>query len=492
MFAGLDIGSTNAKFSIYEGGGRLLAEASSGYILTDAGESLTTEAIWNAVQHVIGTACKQLPVKGQITAMAITTFGESLVPVDSNGRVLSDRFTCSSIEGDEELKEILEAIPAEEIRNISGVFPHKRFPLVKMLWFKYHSPLYEKISRYLTMEDFIIHRLTGRFALSDSSAARTMAYDRKNHCWSRVLLELPGVEVDKLSEILPSGAYVGTVLQEVCYELGLWGKIKVFTGGHDQMCNSIGAGLCGSDMIVNCSGTVECISGIANLKQAEAIMQALPLQFAPFPEQSESCFTFWAPVAGCSSLDWCLRLTSGCFQMKDRELAERHISIQAICSDKPSPLLTAPYFTGRNYPDYAGQVSGFVSGMNLQTTPEELYQSIMEGITFELKICLERFGELSAGGQKMIVVGGGAQSDYWMQMKANITKQQIVRLKHRQSGTMGSMLLAAVGAGYYRDLGQATAECVKVKKIFHPEKRLSRIYEEKFEQYLNFRNSMEL
>ena len=490
MFAGLDIGSTNAKFSIYSINGRLLAEASERYPVASDEAGLTADAIWDAAQHVMGMAYGKLPDGGHIIAMAVSAFGESLVPVDAEGKVVSNRFVCSPVPGNQELYRIMEQIPEEKIREITGVLPHRRFPLVKMLWFSQHIKSDEQPFRYMMMEDFIIYRLTGRFAVSESSAARSMAYDYKKHCWSRELLELIGVGTGQLSEILPSGGFVGVILPEVCKRLGVRGGVKVYSGGHDQMCNAVGAGLCEYGKMVNCSGTVECISGLFRLEQAEQVMGSIPLQLATYPQHPDSCFSFWAPVAGCSSLDWCLRLTAGCGPMNDREMVQRHIAMQALCSDSPSSLLAAPYLTGRNYPDFSGEARAFVYGLGLQTKPQELYQSIMEGIVFELKLCMERFGVLAEGKQEIVAVGGGAASDYWLQMKADIMGMTVVRPEHRQSGTMGAMLLAAVGEGYYHDLTEAAGVCVKANGVFYPEQQRGRLYEEKFYRYCKFRNNL--
>jgi len=483
MFAGLDIGSTNAKFSIYSGEGRLIAEAVQGYMTAAAGKPMIAEDIWEAAQQVMITACAKLPPNSQIAAMAISTFGEAMIPIDTHGRVLSDQFIFSFTEGDEELRQILKQVPAERIQSITGVFPHKHFPLIKMLWLRLHTPLYKQTDRYLQMEGFLLYRLTGRFAVSDSSAARTVAYDCKNHCWSQPLLDLVGVSANKLSEILPSGSYVGVVRREICDKLGLSGEMRVYAGGHDQMCNALGAGLLDLETMINCSGTVECISGVADLKQTETLKQTLSLQFAPYPQHPELCFSFWAPVAGCSSLDWCLRLTSGQPHMKDRELAGRHISMQELCSERPPSLLIVPYFTGRNNPKFSETAPSLVCGMTLKTTPQEFYQSIMEGIAFELKLCLEQFLLLSSDRQRMIVTGGGARSDYWSQMKANILCMPTSALEHRQAGTMGAMLLAAVGFGYYRDLQEAAASCIRLRKTFYPQERICDLFEEKFNWY---------
>lgn len=490
MYAGLDVGTTAVKFSVYNREGELYGEASEGYMQSIVPNRLSADAVWEATQHVIRAVTDKLPYDIHIQGMAVSAFGETVIPVDKNGRVLCESFIGNAVEGAMELKQILKQMPENEIWEITGLVPHRKFSAVKILWYRQHSSLYNQTYKFLLMEDFILYRLTGNFVLSDSSASRSMAYDRKNGSWCSKMLEAAEVEMSKLSVIVPSGSYVGTVKPGICERLGLRGGIRVFAGGHDQMCNILGAGIADSGTILNCSGTVECVSCVVEARRAESLREGLTLQLSPYPI-AEKNLVFWAPVAGCSSLDWAARFISGmAFSGKDmHKLKELHMELQRRCSKEPGKLMSTPYFTGRNYPDIAVGAQSSVTGINLYTEGWEFYQSVMEGIAFEIRVCLEKMRYIPAGFQKkMIAVGGGSQSDYWLQMKANITGNEVIRLGHMQSGTKGCMLLAAVGDGGYTDLQEAMKVCIKQKDIFYPEDYYGERYQEKYHKYLEFRD----
>lgn len=490
MIAGLDIGTTNTKFSIYSAEGTVMAQASEGYGQNYVKDRISAQSIWEAVQIVIQRACRNLTSNVSIEAMAISAFGECVVPVDQNGNALCDSFLGSAVEGEDELLELLGKIPEEDIKEITGLLPHKRFSLVKICWYRKHTHLYEQAYKFVTMEDFILCQLTGRFVTSESSAGRTMAYDWKQSRWSSRLLEAAQIDITKLPEILPSGSFAGMIRKEVLGFLNLPNKIRVFTGGHDQMCNAVGAGICDYDTALNCSGTVECVAGVIERPLIESAGQVLPLQRSWYPLLPDSCLTFWAPVAGCSALDWCLRFTQGDIASQSDHLVELHQKIQKQCSPTPTHLLTAPYFTGRNYPDLWNGAGGEIYGINLYTEPYELYQSIMESITFEIKICLEKWRVQQMHYKRLVVTGGGSHSDYWMQLKANITGLPIVRLKHTQSGTMGAMLFAAVGMGCYMSIPEACAACIRSEQVFTPQKSYQPLFEEKYSCYQQFRKAV--
>ena len=85
--------------------------------------------------------------------------------------------------------------------------------------------------------------LTGVKKVSFSSAARSMAFDIRNNCWSEELLAFAGLTPERLSQPVPSGTILGAVLPDVASELGLTPDTLVAAGGHDQSCCALGSGM---------------------------------------------------------------------------------------------------------------------------------------------------------------------------------------------------------------------------------------------------------
>lgn len=484
--AGIDIGTTNAKMTVYDENGDELAQASS-YYQNRCLHSIPARSIWDAVLFCISDISRQLSPHDQIDALAVSSFGESVVSIDKEGTPLTDIILRTAANGEEELSEILNCISEKEITSITGLFPNRRFSLVKMKWYKEKSGVYDKIYKFLTIDSYIIFMLTGTFFASESTAWRTMAYDINSFSWSQKLLDTVQIDSSRLPEVLPSGSFCGKCKNTLSIHHKLLTGTKVYTGGHDQLCNAAGSGLMGNRLL-NCSGTVECISSvIPPISISEK--DRLKLQQIRYPADSKNSFSFWAPVAGCSSLDWCLNLLwSGKFS--ENKKAALHREVQNLCSMEPTQLLIAPYFNGRGFPDICGSAQGTIKGLTFNTTSANLYQGIMEGITFEDKFCLEKFLPFKKSNQEIdvLVSGGGSNSEYWMQMKANIFEKNIVKLRHCESGTMGAMIFAAVGEGCYKSFDEAFKKCMKVKKIYEPDKAASEMYHEKYLDYLSFRN----
>lgn len=483
--AGIDIGTTNTKMTVYNEIGAELAHASYSYPNRSV-HSIPADSIWDAVLNCISAITKQLSPGDRIDALAVSSFGESLVAIDPKVRPLSDIILRTAENGEEELSSILNDIPEKEITGITGLFPHKRFSLVKMKWYKDHTDIYEKAYKFLTIDSYIIFMLTKTFFASESTAWRTMAYDLSSSSWSKKLLDAAQIDSAKLPEVLPAGSFCGVCQNSLSANYRLLAGTKVYTGGHDQLCNAIGSGLTESHLL-NCSGTVECVSSVINFIGEEE-KNRLKLQQVRYPADEGKYFSFWAPVAGCSSLDWCLR-----FLMSDKfsktPKATLHKEIQSLCRTEPTQLMAAPYFNGRGFPDILSSARGIIKGFTFHTSPIDFYQGIMEGITFEDKICIEKFLPYKNNQQEINILasGGGSNSEYWMQMKANIFGKNIVKLCHNESGTMGAMIFAAIGEGYYRSFRQAFQQCIKIREIYRPDSAISEMYDEKYNSYLVFR-----
>ena len=168
------------------------------------------------------------------------------------------------------------------------------------------------------------------------------------------------------------------------------------------------------------------------------------------------------------------------------------MEMQQLCCSKPTELMIAPYFNGRGFPDACNEAYGIIKGLNFETTPAHIYQGIMESVAFEGKICLEKIIPYKEEHREISVFtsGGGANSDYWMQMKANIYGRNVVRLKHKEEGTMGAMIFAAIGEGCYDSFDTAFERCIRVKEIYHPDEEICEMYYEKYIKYLSFREKL--
>ena len=123
-----------------------------------------------------------------------------------------------------------------------------------------------------------------------------------------------------------------------------------------------------------------------------------------------------------------------------------HMSILTVLWiwKKPSGLLALPYFSGAGTPYMDADAEGVIFGITLDTDRWDIYKALMEGVTYEMRLNLEKLGESGIDIDSIRATGGGALSENWLQIKADILKKPVVSLGATQSGTLGCIMLAGV------------------------------------------------
>jgi xylulokinase len=130
-----------------------------------------------------------------------------------------------------------------------------------------------------------------------------------------------------------------------------------------------------------------------------------------------------------------------------------------------------PYLSGERTPHNDPELRGSFQGLSLSDGRDELVQGVFEGVTFALLDAYEALQALkdSPGAPEVIrVTGGGAKSDYWMQLIADVFGIPTVRLRVDEGPAFGAALLAGVGIGVWEDVASACAQVVKETQVFEP------------------------
>ena len=140
--------------------------------------------------------------------------------------------------------------------DITGLPPSEMYSLPKFIWMNKHTNVFTQAEKILFYEDYVGYVLTGERKVSYSSAARSMAFDIGEKCWSSFLLDKAGIRQEQLSDPVPSGTVIGRVKQDIARELNLSSDTVVVAGGHDQTCAALGGGLTGGGIGEDGHGTV--------------------------------------------------------------------------------------------------------------------------------------------------------------------------------------------------------------------------------------------
>lgn len=486
--AGLDIGTTGCKCTVFDEQGTCLGKAYRDYPVVRAvgGHEVDVSTIMDGVYEVIREMAQQY---SDIAGIGVTSFGETFVMTDEAGNPLHPAMLYTDSRGQEECRELIQKLGEKEIANITGLRPHEMYSISKMMWIKKHQPeIYAKAKHIFLMEDYVVYHLTGTCQIDYSLASRTMAFDIRSLSWSREVFDAAGVDMSLMSLPVPIGTSAGKVTDEAVRETGLSKETCIVSVSHDQLSAAVGAGAFSSSVAVDGAGTVECLTPIYDEVPDLDVMTQGYYSVVPYVIPGKYVAYAFSYTGG-ALLQWC----TDTLAKKEKELAkEQGMSVNEYLereyaaegkSGEPSGLLVLPHFAGAATPYMDTGSKGAVLGMTTATTVSDLYRGCMEGVVYEMYLNYEKLKESGICFEKMHATGGGARSKEWMQMKADVLQLPMVALKTADAGTVGSAMLTGVEIGLFQNLEDAADHMVEETEVYYPCKEQHEKYMKMYEKY---------
>lgn len=479
---GLDVGTTACKCIVFSEDGTSVASANKEYFAGSNVNEINGDNIWINVCEIIKECTSK--VNGIISALAVSSFGEAFVPIDKNGNVLADTMLYTDPRGAEQCENFVNKFGEDNIMQITGIKPHPMYSLPKIGYiYDNKKDVFENTYKYLLIEDFVIFRLTGEAYIDYSLASRTMAFNVITKTWDSSLLALANITEDKLSKPVPSGTAVGPVKSDIAELLGLSADTVVVTGGHDQVCAAIGAGIITAGHAIDGTGTVECITPAFDKPVLTPIF--LNNNFACVPHAVKDMYVTYAfNFTGGSILKWYRNNLA----KYEKELAlKTGINVYKMLDDagykKPTDIMVIPHFAGSGTPDMNTSTKGAIIGLQFNTDASMIYRALIEGVTYEMAYNMEILNKAGIQINELRTVGGGAKSLYWLKIKAAITGCSITSLNVDEAGIVGTAMLAGTAVGIYKNISEAASLYVKAKLTLEPDTEDRKVYKEKYELY---------
>lgn len=474
---GIDLGTSAVKALLVDRQGNVKREASKSYPLiqersgySEQDPEAWVEQTWHALREITSEtdpeAIEGISFSGQM---------HGLVLLDKDRRVLRNAILWNDTRTSQECREMKQR--AEEIvRSITKNPILEGFTLPKILWVKRHEPaLFQAADVFLLPKDYVRYRLTGQLHMDYSDAAGTLLLDVANKKWSEELCRMFDLPLTLCPPLLESHALAGTVLPDVAEKTGLSPNTKVFAGGADNACGAVGAGILQDGLTLCSIGT----SGvILTYQQGESVSQeelceqfdddrpdigGYPGNIHYFNHAKEAAYyAMGVTLSAGRSLSW-----------YKQHFAPDVSYEQLFAEAKQVPpgargLLFAPYLSGERTPHGDALIRGSFIGVDASHTRAEFTAAVLEGITYSLLQSVEIFREAGRPADTIISIGGGARSDAWLQMQADIFSAKVVKLKSEQGPGMGAAMLAAYGCGWFESLDQCANAFIQHAEVFEP------------------------
>ena len=483
ILGGLDVGTTGCKIALYNDGAEYLTTYYKEYdIIRKNGQH---EIDFNDVKNGVLSLLKQAVAEYQIDALGVTSFGETFAMLDEDDNILAPSMLYTDPRGEEECKLMCDALGKEHLAMITGVEPHSLYSFPKILWWKHNKPeLYQKCKHILLGEDFIVYTLTGNAQTDYSLAARTGMFDIENLCYYEEGFEKLGVDISLMSKAVPTGSIAGKVKEELKKELGISYDITIVNGGHDQIGGMIGARIFSTDSAMDGTGTVECIPVMLHEKPQNPGIYKCGYSIVPYLNGSYACYAL--SYTGGATLKW---FRDNFAELENKQAEEQGKNVYAQLDNMapvgPTGILVLPHFSGAATPYMDNDSKAAFVGITLETSKYDLYKALMEGTSYEMLLNFNTMKEMTGQIQEIRATGGGATSDLWLQIKADILNTDITALDCKEVGSAGTVAMTGVAMGVWNTLEEAVDKLVAVRKIFHPNPETAKEYQKHYLKYEN-------
>jgi len=476
---GIDMGSSSVKAAAYSEDGLLLAAASRDLTGRHPEPGLweqDPEEVWQATSDCMRALMAMDPMRHDPPqAVAVSASGRENFLADASGNPLAPGVMGADIRGAE--FDIPPAgAPVPEPWCLScGHLRERMDPVFRLAWWrKYHPELAAKARYFLGWFDFLTLRMCGRAVQDRSTASRYLVYDLRTNDWSVGRTAEYHLEPGWLPEVLPWPSVIGTIKKEVAADWGLPPQVQVALGGHDVSCAAVGAGVSEPGVACLISGSYENLMVMTSQPPtAEMLLKGLSVM--PHPGGAGYAALAVCPT-GNAVLNWARSLLSVSIEAVEDDLTRR--------GGRPGPLLAVPYLSGSMaYWDGGRKARGALVGLTLAASQTDFVQAFMESIAYDHVNTISLLRGEGVQVDRIRAVGGGARSQWWTQLKADLTNSPVEVVEQQEAGTLGAAILAGLALGVYRDLEEVSREFSGTSRIHQPDPERAALHQPRLEAY---------
>ena len=488
---GIDIGTTGSKAVVFDERGRILTSHYKDYALhipaPDQCE-LDPDEMWAAVRGVLEAATRDVKKKNPVKAIGISTLGDSVTALDSSGRTVSR--TVVGAADRRALRQALwieQRVSREDIFTQTGAPLHAFSVIPKILWFRDNQPdIFKKAHKFTGWQEIVHHRLGLSPSMDYSLASRTMLVNIETRSWAEELMNKCGLSSDLFFPLAGADHVVGVIEQKKACEFGLGKGVSVVTGGFDQCCCALGAGVATGGKAANSVGTLESIVAISAYPRLE--MPLLEENYGcGFHVTEGSYYALGYVTTSGAVLRWYRdEVATAEVRRAQQTGADPYDLIIEGTDDCPASVFLLPYFAGTGTPWLDTKQKGTLFGLSLDTKRTDIVKAILDGICFEVRLNLESMSSAGIEINALRSIGGGTASDRWMQLKADITGIPVEVTEVSEAGCLGAAFLAGLGSGVYNS-AMEISNLLSVKKTFIPRKKYKNVYDDHYATYLSLR-----
>ncbi len=470
MIIGIDVGTQSLKVAVLDDALRVRGQGACAYRPSYPQPGWVEQAPdqWlSALGPAVAAALREAGVApADVGGVGICGQLDGCIAVDAKGEALApciiwmDRRAVAEVDG----------IPAHEVSRTGGLVLDPSHLAAKARWLKRHlkgAP----IARFHQPVSYVVERLTGAVVIDHALASTSMVYDLDARGYDGALLDLFDLAAADLPRIAPAESSAGGLSRAGAALTGLPEGIPVAVGTGDDFATPLGGGLCAPGQVAVVLGTGEVVGALhlQPLRDEQGLLETHAYPGGAYFIENPG----W--LSG-GAVTWIGDMLGGL----------DFAAFEALVTAAPAGcdgLTFIPALTGAMAPEWLPEARGCFYGLTPAHGRGHLARAVLEGCAFAMRDVVDRLAEMRVATESLLLLGGGARSAAWAQMRADVTGRAVTIPSCVDSAPIGAAMLGFVAAGRARDLAGVAAALPRDHRVLTPDARKTEIYDAAYRRY---------
>ncbi|WP_427366122.1 gluconokinase [Candidatus Caldatribacterium saccharofermentans] len=463
LFLCADIGTSSLKVCVFDQSGNILFSTkreyptlspAPGYAEQDPGE------IFSALAGAVKEAVSSFP-GSSFEALSFDTMLHSLLLVDGNFTPLAPLWNWMDTRSFQEVEEFRESYEKERLYELTAAPLHTIYHPSRILWFrKHHGGLWERVSKILSIKDWVLVQLTGELCCDCSTASGTGLLEVQRKAWSRKMCDLLGISPELLPPLVEPDFAAPLMNREFAASTGLPLGIPVVWGGGDGPFANLGEGCFREGEMVVSVGS----SGAVRMCALRPVID---------PGKRAWCYYLASDIwVGGGAIN-----NGGIVFSWMRDLLREGEVTLDLSRRRP---LFLPFLTGERSPYWDPYARGILFGLSFFHTPEALLQAAYESVAFSIRAVFDMLREVMGEPRKVVIGGGFALSENGKRVLCDVLGVPVAVSSYPSSSAKGAFLVALKALGYVRSFEEFPEEFFPTEGQVTPDANAHALYEKLF------------
>ncbi len=475
---GLDMGTTSCKSMVVNRHGTPLGTEIAYYPILSplpTWAEQDPEAIFTAVVEAVRSSIASSEIEpDQVLAISLSAALHSVLAVDAQGNPLTRAMIWADTRSAASSAQLKAKYDSRRIYGRTGCPVHPMYPLSKINWLRSNLPeVYQKAHKFISIKEYVIHRLLGRYVVDRSVASATGLFNIHKLDWDEEALDMVGIGPDRLSKHVPTTTVLEGIGSSYAEAMGVRPDCLLVVGAGDGLLSNVGAGSVEP-------GQVTCMIGSSGAVRATSSQ--------PRVDDNERTWCYlltdevWIVGGAINNAGLVYQWFRERFYPGEEETYEALDEEAAEVGVGSEGLIFLPYLTGERSPNWNPDARGVLFGLSLRHDRRHFVRAIMEGVAYRMYSVLLALEEVTGEIRELRGSGGFLRSPLWIQIMADVCGRELVIPQVIETTSLGAVFLAMYALGHIGNL-KDVRQYVPIKTRYIPGTKNHELYLRLFDIY---------